>query len=350
MKELSQHTEDADWHEKNKKRYEQVLRDPTRELVEQIRTKYIQQLSPEIAGGKRQLSILKKNDYGKGGYYDYYWFAFYDPNAGSKTKSVQLFFIMRGEEGVWHYGFAMGAYCGAYLERFHAALSGSVDAVAEYFQHAPKDTIVSVGKGEDAEELSPSEFAGHLKAGGPDSISSLDTAADIEVYRHYPLDTLLDHVDALVEEVGEFFAWAWPLFQAAVTGKWHVVSKSEKEPSKTPVSGEVDEDAPATLEELCEATSLPPEFLHDLQEALLAKQQVVLVGPPGTSKTFIAQQFARYFVRQRPNQMQGACHTLFMHANWSYEDFFEGIKPVTKNGIYFLSQRLAFSWNGLRMV
>ena len=75
--------------------YEQFLRDPTRELVEQIRTKYIEQLSPEVAGGKRLISILKKNDYGKGGYYDHYWFAFYDPNAGSKTKSVQLFFVLR---------------------------------------------------------------------------------------------------------------------------------------------------------------------------------------------------------------------------------------------------------------
>ena len=342
MKELPQHTDDADWHEANRKRYEQVLRDPTRELVEQIRTQYIQQLSPEVAGGKRQLSILKKNDYGRGGYYDYYWFAFYDPNAGSKTKSVQLFFIMRGNEGVWHYGFAMGAYCGEYLERFHAALGGSVDAVAEYFQHAPKGTIVSVGKGEDIVELTPSEFAGRLKAGGPDSITSLDPSVGIETYRQYPLDKLLDHVDGLVKEVGDFFAWAWPLFQAAITGKWLAPPKGEKETEKAEEEGEVDEDAPATLDELCKATSLPPDFLQDLQEALIAKQQVVLVGPPGTSKTFIAQQFARYFVRQRPGQIQGAWHTLFMHANWSYEDFFEGVKPVTKDGQLLFEPKKGF--------
>ena len=63
LKELPQHIEDPDWHVENKKRYEQVLRDPTRELVEQIRTGFIEQLSPEVAGGKRHLSILKKNDY-----------------------------------------------------------------------------------------------------------------------------------------------------------------------------------------------------------------------------------------------------------------------------------------------
>ena len=92
---LPAHVEDAAWHEKNKKRYQTVLRDPSQNLVEELRAIYIQQLSPVVAGGKRHLSILKKNDYGKGGYHDHYWFAFYDPAAGSKTKSVQLFEVSR---------------------------------------------------------------------------------------------------------------------------------------------------------------------------------------------------------------------------------------------------------------
>jgi hypothetical protein len=110
--------------------------------------------------------------------------------------------------------------------------------------------------------------------------------------------------------------WAWPLFQAAITGKWLASPKGQEEAEKDEEEGEVD-DAPATLEELCKATSLPFDFLQELQEAVLAKQQVVLVGPPGTSKTFIAQQFGRYFVRQRPGQIQGVCHTLYMRANWT---------------------------------
>ena len=91
---------------------------------------------------------------------------------------------------------------------------------------------------------------------------------------------------------------------------------------------DVDEDAPATLSELCAATALPLSFLEQLEDALLAKQQAVLVGPPGTSKTYVAKQFARYFVRQRPGRPQGRFHELYMHANWSYEDLFEGLKPT----------------------
>ena len=74
----------------------------------------------------------------------------------------------------------------------------------------------------------------------------------------------------------------------------------------------------------------------------------MLVGPPGTSKTFIAQQFARYFVREKPGHIQGVCHTLYMHANWCYEDFFEGLKPVPgKQGLCFEAKKVFFG-NGSR--
>ncbi len=94
---------------------------------------------------------------------------------------------------------------------------------------------------------------------------------------------------------------------------------------------DVDEDAPKSIAELSEHTSLSQSLLDGLEQSLLAKQQTVLVGPPGTSKTYIARQFARYFVRQRTGRPQGSHHVLFMHANWTYEDFFEGIKPTTSN-------------------
>jgi hypothetical protein len=95
-----------------------------------LRTQYIERLSPEVAGGKRHLSILKTNDYGKGGYHAHYWFAFYDPKAGSKTKSVQLYFALHGNTLVWRYGFSMGDYCDEYLARLLGAWQHSADAIA----------------------------------------------------------------------------------------------------------------------------------------------------------------------------------------------------------------------------
>jgi hypothetical protein len=132
-------------------------------LVEALRDNYIERLSPEVAGGKRHLSILKKNDYGKGGYHDHYWFAFYDPSAGSKTKSVQLYFRMIGSEQVWQYGFAMGNYCEEYIGRLRSALLENPDAAAEYVRNAPSETSVRLWSGDDNEaRMTPNEFADTL--------------------------------------------------------------------------------------------------------------------------------------------------------------------------------------------
>ena len=34
------------------------------------------------------------------------------------------------------------------------------------------------------------------------------------------MDTLPDHDANLVDEVGEYFTWAWPFFEASMTGTW----------------------------------------------------------------------------------------------------------------------------------
>ena len=341
--ELPEHDNDRAWHDRNKRRYENVLRDPSQAIVDELRTRYIQRLSPAVAGGRRHLSILKKNDYGKGGYHDHYWFAFYDPAAGSKTKSVQLYVRFLAGERVWRYGMSMGDYCAPYVERLYNAFTTSRQAVADYVRHAPDDTLVRLMFGERTVQLSPVEFASGLTNSNVNLLGTDAPFTDIEIIREYPLSTLPDHADTFVEEVGKYFTWAWPFFDAAATGHWPATAPSPTSPEPD-VEGavDVDENAPQTLIELAELTALPEAFLKDLEEALWAKQQAVLVGPPGTSKTYLARQFARYFVRQGLGRPQGSFNVLYMHANWSYEDFFEGIKPKSKDGSLTFEARKGF--------
>jgi len=83
---LPDHDSDGAWHEQNKRPYKAVLRDPSQQIVNQLRAKYIQRLSPAVAGGKRHLSILKKNDYGKGGYHDHYVVCVLRPGDGEQDE------------------------------------------------------------------------------------------------------------------------------------------------------------------------------------------------------------------------------------------------------------------------
>ena len=341
--ELPQHVEDGPWHERNKRRYEHVLRDPSQAIVDQLRRRYIQRLSPVVAGGKRHLSILKKNDYGKGGYHDHYWFAFYDPAAGSKTKSVQLFVRFLGGDRVWRYGLSMGRYCGQYMERLLTAIIANRQAVADYVRGAPSNTIVRLFAGDTILELSPPEFADRLAKAADKTLGMDGELTNIGVVREYPLQRLPGHAETLVDEIGEYFTWAWPFFDGAMTGRWETAGRTTPVPKPDDeIVGDVDESAPKTIRELAELTALSEEFLNELQDALWAKQQAILVGPPGTSKTYVARQFARYFVRQRQGQPQGSFDVLYMHANWAYEDLFEGLKPVSKNGSLTFEPRLGF--------
>jgi len=64
-------------------------------------------------------------------------------------------------------------------------------------------------------------------------------------------------------------------------------------------------------------------FLEDIVELLEDKGQVILYGPPGTGKTYLAQALAEELA---PDE---SCRALVQfHPSTSYEDFFEGYRPV----------------------
>lgn len=177
--------------------------------------------------------------------------------------------------------------------------------------------------------MRPDELATLIDSDSSDGLNG--DLADFAIVREYPLGSLPDHRETLIDEVGKYFAWSWPFFEASRTGTWPGSASTSSKITEAATDDDVDEEAPTTLAELQELTSLPPAFLEELEQSLLAKQQTILVGPPGTSKTYIARQFARYFVRQRRGRPQGSHHVLYMRTNWTYEDFFEGIKPTTSD-------------------
>ena len=89
-------------------------------------------------------------------------------------------------------------------------------------------------------------------------------------------------------------------------------------------------DHPAEIEEAdpleaAAAACLLPNtaFLQELRELLEDKGQIVLFGPPGTGKTYIAQALAKALASE-PSRRR----LVQFHPATSYEDFFEGYRPV----------------------
>ncbi len=81
-------------------------------------------------------------------------------------------------------------------------------------------------------------------------------------------------------------------------------------------------------DELAARVFLPREWLQgEVVDLLADKRQLIFYGPPGTGKTFVAQRIAEHLTRAG-----GEFELVQFHPSYSYEDFFEGFRPVSVSG------------------
>lgn len=134
----------------------------------------------------------------------------------------------------------------------------------------------------------------------PDDPKSRDAVSESLYSR---LRTLLT-VSDITSELAELQAWLGAL------------------PRVEPTSTDVKLLPPAP--KLVDDTLFSHEWLAEVIELLAEKRQVVLHGPPGTGKTFLAQHLADHLT-----SAGGQWQLVQFHPSYAYEDFFEGYRPTT---------------------
>ncbi|NNG20982.1 AAA domain-containing protein [Naumannella sp. ID2617S] len=82
---------------------------------------------------------------------------------------------------------------------------------------------------------------------------------------------------------------------------------------------------PDATDELAQRLHVDRAWLQECIELLREKPQLIFYGPPGTGKTYIARALAEHLAGENVRLVQ-------FHPAYSYEDFFEGYRPVESGG------------------
>ena len=148
------------------------------------------------------------------------------------------------------------------------------------------------------------------------------------------LDQRLGNIrKALTETYGDGFNYYAPDIKA----DWDVAGPVRRRgrPPKVPVLAAGDSPAQesavqetVSLQALADRVHMSVDDLERLESLLDTKKQVIVEGPPGSGKTFLAENFAKYFAGtdDRVTLIQ-------FHQSYGYEDFIQGIRPRTDAGV-----------------
>lgn len=313
-------TPKAYYYEAHKEEFKEHLEDPFQGLLRRVADRLPTRLAKTMETQSNIFAKIRKNDYGQGGAWDFYWGAFY-PKGGKRTEDAQLFMWINRE--VLEFGFYIGRYGSDQRERFIRNCEEHRETLLSLLGESLADSSIVYGRREEA-------------AGGPLSLTG-------------------DHELNFEEWLGK--AEGDNIRARVVLSRQHVLDNSEEQ-----LAGQIT----GTFERLFPLILLA---IHDnpiplIEEYLGVKEpelvdrgplNVILYGPPGTGKTYSVQRRVVRILRPdmanasddevrdlyRRYVQEGRVEFVTFHPSYSYEEFVEGFrydettgKPTRHDGIF----------------
>ncbi|OQA46203.1 MAG: 5-methylcytosine-specific restriction enzyme B [Chloroflexi bacterium ADurb.Bin325] len=273
-------------------------------------------------------SIFPKNDYGRGGAWDFYWGAFY-PKGGKRTQDAQLHASIRHD--LLKFGFSMGAYGGAQRQRFQRNCQAHYEALVNLlpdvfadlrlvFGRVESITVTPAGQVVSAEACTWQEFLADPTRASSTAAVILPKAAVLRI-----------SAEALIADMVQTYERLFPLVLLATEDDPLPAIDRYLNPGSGSTLVGPEPPEPYDADHFLSITSLNLDDMVELREMLEDRRQIILYGPPGTGKTFVACELGKLLtgLTKPPSER---LEIVQFHPAYSYEDFIEGIRPESKAG------------------
>lgn len=291
------------------------LETPFRHLLNDVAERLPWGMKSMLETQTRVISRILKNDFGRGGAWDFYWGAFY-PKGSSRQEDAQLSLWINWER--LEVGFYMGDDGEPVRERFIRNCHAHREKLLEWLPPTLPEELV-YGKPGKKKQVSLSEFLDDPAKHSFDV--SLILPAD-EILQ-FPPQTLAAQIASTFTRLFPFFLLATlddplPAIAAHLRADSHEFPPAPSIPAHPPLSPEY------PLSAVAEATGFDEPRLAGFVRALDRRKQAILYGPPGTGKTFLAEHLARHLI----GGGDGLVELVQFHPSYAYEDFVMGLRPV----------------------
>ncbi len=289
--------------------FRQFVEEPIQRILKQVKERLSPPMLEALETEKKIFGKIPKNDWGKGGTWDFYWGAFY-PKGSKRIEDSQLFLSISRK--VLRFGFSIGAYGSTQRERFLNNCERYKEDLSLLFKDILRSDLRFSSDYTEKGTFVTYSFTDWIK--NPKAIG-VDAAITLE----RPFAEKMQEIE-IVGDVSEIFKSLYPFVILALSNDPmpEITEYLETEPS-----GLQPEYSLATF---AEETGFEETELARWVRAINRKKQAILYGPPGTGKTYIAERLARHLI----SGSDGFMDVLQFHPAYAYEDFMQGIRPKSR--------------------
>lgn len=304
-----------DFYQKHKDEFQQYVEDPLQDLMNAVAGELPERITERMETQKEVFARIPKNDFGRGGAWDFYWGAFY-PKGGKRIQDAQLFMWINRNR------LEFGFYIGEGGQEKRDTFLKNVRANRQLFEYRLRDLMSAHVRVYGARD----DFIGRDNGIDRDSVTIEQWLQDplaekIRFAKVLSAEEVLSYsFDQLREQIADTFKRLYPL----------VILTDDSDPREAVAQyiGEAVHDGKEirpsySLAECAAHTGFEHDELNRWVRAIHRKGQGILYGPPGTGKTHMAAQLAKHMI----GGGDGFYEVLQFHPSYSYEDFIQGIRP-----------------------